>query len=255
MWLPVTSWVFVFGVNLWFVRRGLSKGIEKFCSWAMPAMAVCALVVLVRVLTLGTPDPAAPEQNVLAGLGYMWNPNFSKLADFKTWLAAAGQVFFTLSVGFGIIINYASYMKPDDDVALSGLTAAATNELFEVGFGGMITLTAAFIFLGLSGTTAAVVARLLQPRLHHAAHRVRPHGAVRQPHRGHLVPDALPGGDHQLAVDVPARRRPAQGGPGPHPRAGDARRRGLASRARRSPSGSRRGARSGARSTSGWGRS
>jgi SNF family Na+-dependent transporter len=41
-------------------------------------------------------------------------------------------------------------------VALSGLTASATNELFEVGFGGMITLTAAFVFLGLSGTTAAV---------------------------------------------------------------------------------------------------
>jgi SNF family Na+-dependent transporter len=93
---------------------------------------------------------------VLAGLGYMWNPNYSKLADFKTWLAAAGQVFFTLSVGFGIIINYASYMKADDDVALSGLTASATNETFEVGFGGMITLTAAFVFLGLSGTTAAV---------------------------------------------------------------------------------------------------
>jgi len=155
-WLPLTSWIFVFGVNLYFVNRGLSKGIEKFCQWAMPAMAVCALLVLVRVLTLGTPDPSVPGQSVLAGLGYMWNPNFSKLADFKTWLAAAGQVFFTLSVGFGIIINYASYMRPDDDVALSGLTAASTNELFEVGFGGMITLTAAFVFLGLSGTTAAV---------------------------------------------------------------------------------------------------
>jgi SNF family Na+-dependent transporter len=59
-------------------------------------------------------------------------------------------------VGFGVIINYASYMKRKDDVVLSGLTASATNELFEVGFGGMITLTAAFIFLGLAGTTAAV---------------------------------------------------------------------------------------------------
>ncbi len=155
-WLTVASWAFVFGVNIWFVSRGLSKGIEKFCSWAMPAMAICALIVLVRVLTLGTPDPAAPEQNVLAGLGYMWNPNYAKLADFGTWLAAAGQVFFTLSVGFGVIINYASYMKPTDDVALSGLTSSATNELFEVGFGGMITLTAAYVFLGLSGTADAV---------------------------------------------------------------------------------------------------
>jgi SNF family Na+-dependent transporter len=155
-WLPIASWVFVFGLNLWFVRRGLSRGIEKFCSLAMPAMAVCALIVLVRVLTLGTPDPSVPEQSVLGGLGYMWNPNYSKLADFQTWLAAAGQIFFSLSVGFGVIINYSSYLRRQDDVALSGLTASATNEVFEVGFGGMITLTAAFVFLGLSGTTAAV---------------------------------------------------------------------------------------------------
>lgn len=152
----VISWIVVFAINVFFVFRGLSKGIEKFVSFAMPVMAICALVVLVRVLTLGTPDPAVPDQNVINGLGYMWNPDFSALGDFKTWLAAAGQIFFSLSVGFGVIINYASYMKKKDDVALSGLTASATNELFEVGFGGMITLTAAFVFLGLSGTTAAV---------------------------------------------------------------------------------------------------
>jgi SNF family Na+-dependent transporter len=152
----VLTFLFVFGLNLYFVYRGLSKGIEKFVSLAMPIMAVCALIVLIRVLTLGTPDPANPDQNVVNGLGYMWNPDYSQLGNFQTWLAAAGQIFFSLSVGFGVIINYASYLKRHDDVALSGLTANATNELFEVGFGGMITLTAAFIFLGLSGTAAAV---------------------------------------------------------------------------------------------------
>ena len=152
----IISWIMVFVINIYFVYRGLSKGIEKFCSWAMPAMAVCALIVLIRVLTLGTPDPAVPEQSVMNGLGYMWNPNYSKLLSFQTWMAAAGQIFFSLSVGFGVIINYSSYMKRNDDVVLSGLAASSTNELFEVGFGGMITLTAAVVFLGLSGTTAAV---------------------------------------------------------------------------------------------------
>ena len=155
-YFTVLAWAIVFAINIFFVWRGLSRGIEKFVSFAMPIMAVCALIVLIRVLTLGTPDPNNPEQNVVNGLGYMWNPNYSKLADFSTWLAAASQIFFSLSVGFGVIINYASYMKPKDDVALSSITASATNELFEVGFGGMITLTAAFVFLGLSGTTAAV---------------------------------------------------------------------------------------------------
>jgi SNF family Na+-dependent transporter len=122
----------------------------------MPAMAVCALIVLIRVLTLGTPDPAVPEQSVVNGLGYMWNPDFSKLGSAQTWLAAAGQIFFSISVGFGIILNYASYMKPKDDVVLSSVTSTATNELFEVGFGGMITLTASVVFLGLAGTISAV---------------------------------------------------------------------------------------------------
>jgi SNF family Na+-dependent transporter len=149
-------WLVTFAINIFLIYRGISKGIEKFCSWAMPSMAVCALIVLARVLTLGTPDPSLPDQNVVNGLGYMWNPDFSKLGNAQTWLAAAGQIFFSLSVGFGVILNYASYMKKKDDVALSGLTASATNELFEVGFGGLITLTASFIFLGAVGTTEAV---------------------------------------------------------------------------------------------------
>jgi SNF family Na+-dependent transporter len=152
----VVFWAIVFTINVILVYRGLSKGIEKFCQWAMPIMAVCALIVLARVLTLGTPDAANPEQNVWNGLGQMWNPSFEVLSNPQTWLAAAGQIFFSLSVGFGVIINYASYMKKKDDVVVSGLTSSATNELFEVGFGGMITIPAAFVFLGASGTIAAV---------------------------------------------------------------------------------------------------
>lgn len=148
-------WIVVSSINLWFVYRGLSKGIEFICNYAMPTMAVIGALVLVRVLTLGTPDPALPDQNVLNGLGFMWNPDFSALANPKTWLAASGQIFFSLSVGFGVIINYASYMKRRDDVVLSGLTATATNEFFEVALGGMITLTAAVVFLGPAITAQA----------------------------------------------------------------------------------------------------
>ncbi|HEY0706818.1 MAG TPA: sodium:calcium symporter, partial [Polyangia bacterium] len=96
--VSVIFWIITMVVNLLLVWRGLSKGIETFCNIAMPLMAVCALVVLVRVLTLGTPDPTAPERSVVGGLAFMWNPDFSKLGDFKTWLAAAGQIFFSLSV-------------------------------------------------------------------------------------------------------------------------------------------------------------
>lgn len=136
--------------NLWFVYRGLSRGIETVCKYAMPVMAALGVIILVRVLSLGTPDPATPEQSVLHGLGFMWNPQWEALGKFDTWLAAAGQIFFSLSVGFGVIINYASYMKKKDDVVLSGLTASATNEFFEVVLGGLITITAAVVFLGIT---------------------------------------------------------------------------------------------------------
>ena len=137
-----------FALNFFLIYRGVSKGVEQFCKYAIPTMAICAICVLIRVLTLGTPDPAKPDQSVLTGLGFMWNPRMETLQDPETWLAAAGQIFFSLSVGFGIVVNYASYLKKDDDVVLSGLTASSMNEFFEVCLGGLITITAAFIFLG-----------------------------------------------------------------------------------------------------------
>jgi len=136
-----------FLLNFILVYRGLSGGIEKFCNIAIPVMAVCAICVLARVLTLPT-NPSTPDQSVVNGLGFMWNPQPEKLMNPGAWLAAAGQIFFTLSVGFGVIINYASYVKPKEDIALSGLTATSVNEFFEVCLGGLITIPAAFVFLG-----------------------------------------------------------------------------------------------------------
>lgn len=157
--ISVVIWAIVFAVNFLLIYRGISKGIERFCTLAMPLMAVCAIAVLIRVLTLGTPDPSNPELNVINGLGFMWNPKpvdgggswVEALAQPKVWMAAAGQIFFSLSVGFGVIINYASYLRRKDDVVLSGLTASATNEFFEVCLGGLITIPAAFVFLGAVG--------------------------------------------------------------------------------------------------------
>lgn len=139
----------VFTLNFFYIYRGISRGIEKVCTYGVPVLIVLAFIILARVLTLGTPDPAKPDQNVLNGLGQMWNPgDWSRLKDPQLWLAAAGQIFFTLSVGFGVIINYASYLKPKDDVVLSGLTATGANEFCEVALGGLITVPAAFVFFG-----------------------------------------------------------------------------------------------------------
>lgn len=142
-----------FALNFVIIYRGLSKGIEFVSKYAIPFLFICALIVLVRVLTLGTPDPAEPERNVLNGLGYMWNAggktgSWKSLANPTMWLEAAGQIFFSLSVGFGIIITYSSYLRSRDDVLLSATTSASGNVFAEVALGGLITIPAAFVFFG-----------------------------------------------------------------------------------------------------------
>jgi len=145
-----------FIANIVVVLVGIKGGIQRLCEWAMPVLFVLGIVLMVRVFTLGTPDPSRPENSVANGLGFMWNPNWSKLLDGKVWLAAAGQIFFTLSVGIGVILTYASYLTRKDDVALSGLTAATANEVAEVILGGSIVIPAAFAFFGATAAGGGV---------------------------------------------------------------------------------------------------
>jgi SNF family Na+-dependent transporter len=137
-----------FLLNIVVVYIGLRGGIEWVCKWGLLVLFIMAIVIVIRVLTLGTPDAQKPNWNPVAGLGFLWNPQWDKLKDANVWLAAAGQIFFTLSAGFGVILTYASYLTKQDDVALSGLTAATTNELAEVVLGGSIMIPAAFAFIG-----------------------------------------------------------------------------------------------------------
>jgi len=193
----------VFGLNFFLIYRGISRGIELFCKFALPALLILAFIVLVRVMTLGAPNPAEPDENVYNGLGFMWNPQktvlqvqdeeghwlserevvdkgtiaqleaavasgtlpagqrlvrlslWEQLSNPQLWLAAASQIFFSLSVGFGVIITYSSYLKRSDDVVLSGLSATSANEFCEVALGGLITLPAAVAFIGVAGLAGA----------------------------------------------------------------------------------------------------
>ncbi len=133
-----------FIVNFIIIYRGVTKGIESFCKVAMPLLILSACVILVRVLTL---------KGISSGLGFMWNPNWSALRNPQVWLEASGQIFFTLSVGFGLILCYSSYLRQDDDVVLTSLSASSTNEFCEVILGGMIVVPTAFLFLGAENAT------------------------------------------------------------------------------------------------------
>lgn len=149
-------------LNLALVWRGLNRGIEWFCRWAMPLLVLVAILVLVRVLTLGSVTAEDGQQrHLLDGLGYMWNPSsderswYAALANPGIWMAATSQIFFSLSIGLGVIVVYASYLRRRDDVALSSTTAVAGNGFCEVVLGGLIVIPAIFLFLGMAGVESA----------------------------------------------------------------------------------------------------
>lgn len=133
--LSFTFWILALVILAFAVMRGLQKGIEAWARVMMPVLYILGFILIVRALTLGTPQVDHPDWTPIAGLNYLWNPDFSKI-NFSVFLAACGQVFFTLSLGMGIICNYASYLKPDDDITLSGVATVSLNEFAEVILAG-----------------------------------------------------------------------------------------------------------------------
>lgn len=149
------------GINIWILSRGLAAGIELVSKIGMPLLIAFAVVIAIRGLLIvpGSEASTAAAYNFVdakavaspfEGLRFLWEPKFTSLADPKVWLAAAGQIFFTLSIGMGSIHCYASYLREKDDVVLTGSTAAWTNEFCEVILGGSILLPISVAYLGLA---------------------------------------------------------------------------------------------------------
>jgi neurotransmitter:Na+ symporter, NSS family len=153
---PGQAYVFfliTFFLNFWVIYMGVKSGIEAFSKYTMPLLFLLGFIIMVRVMTLGAPVEGQPAWNVANGFGFLWNPQYTSLLDVNVWMAAAGQVFFTLSVGIGMILTYASYLDREDDVVLSSITSVSINELAEVIIAGSIVIPASFIFLGPAAMT------------------------------------------------------------------------------------------------------
>ncbi|PTX59071.1 NSS family neurotransmitter:Na+ symporter [Melghirimyces profundicolus] len=114
----VLLWAFVYYV----MRQQAHRGIEKLARILMPLLVIMLVIITIRGVTL----PGAAE-----GLNTLFTPDFTALADPQVWVAAYGQVFFSLSVGFATMITYASYLNKKEDLANSGLVAAFANSGFE----------------------------------------------------------------------------------------------------------------------------
>ncbi|MDR1491803.1 MAG: sodium-dependent transporter [Planctomycetaceae bacterium] len=145
--------VVCYAMNFYLTYRGISRGIERFCLWAMPALVICGLILMFYVMFLGNPT-GIEGQSYLNGLRFVWSPVqegktfLESFSNPETWVVAAGQVFFSYSLGFGLIMTYASYLKHNDDIALSSLIAVGGNFFCEVMIGGMMVVPVAVMFLG-----------------------------------------------------------------------------------------------------------
>lgn len=144
---PIIFWIICLLLNTWILSRGLAGGVEVAAKVGMPLLILFGIFLAIRGITLkeGVDGAIYPGTE---GLNFLWTPKFDSIWDFKVWLAAAGQVFFTLSVGMGSIQCYASYLRQRDDVALNAMSAGWMNEFVEVVLGAAILIPISVGYLG-----------------------------------------------------------------------------------------------------------
>ena len=126
--------LFVWAFGLVVTALGVSDGVEKANKVFLPLLVLMFVALVVRALML----PGAGE-----GLNALFTPKWSALLDYKVWMAALGQIFFSLSVGFGIMLTYASYLqRRRSNLVGTGLVAGFANSSFELlaGIGVFATL-------------------------------------------------------------------------------------------------------------------
>ncbi len=121
-WRVLLPVLIVWAIVYWLLMRGVSRGIELASRILIPTLAVMILIVVIRGVTL----PGAGE-----GLNVLLTPDFSALVQPGVWIAAYGQVFFSLSIAFSIMITYASYLPRHSDLSNSGFVMGLSNSGFE----------------------------------------------------------------------------------------------------------------------------
>ncbi len=144
---PIIFWVVCLLINTWILSKGLSGGVEKAAKIGMPLLILFGIVLAIFATTMKAGEHGAINSGT-AGLSFLWTPDFSSIWSAKVWLAAAGQIFFTLSVGMGTIQCYASYVKKKDDIALNAMSAGWMNEFVEVVLGSAVLIPISVGFLG-----------------------------------------------------------------------------------------------------------
>ena len=134
-WAPLIAHTAFLLVTTLIVIVGIKDGIEKFSKVMMPLLFFMVVAIAIYSMTL----PGAS-----AGLDYLFNPDFSKITG-KAIAAALGQAFFSLSLGFGTIMTYASYVSKKENIMFQSAATAVSDLMFAM-IAGMAIMPAVFAF-------------------------------------------------------------------------------------------------------------
>lgn len=136
------------------IARGVEKGIEKASKVMMPALFIILIIMAVRVAFM----PGAAE-----GYRFFLNPDFSKAFSADTIFAAIGQAFFSLSVGMGCMVTYASYFKKDSNLTSTSMSVSLLT-LLVATLAGLVIFPAVFS-AGLEPTEGASLIFITLPEI------------------------------------------------------------------------------------------
>ena len=132
---------------IWFISwlicyKGIKAGIEKANKILLPALVIIMIIIAIRAVNL---------EGATEGLNTLFTPDWSKVMDPKVWVAAYGQVFFSLSLAVGIMITYSSYLPEKTDINNSAFMTAFANCGFE-----FLSAIAVFSILGFMASAKGV---------------------------------------------------------------------------------------------------
>jgi len=133
--LPLLSHALFMGLTIGIVASGIKKGIERWGKILMPGILLILLLLMVRALTL----PGAA-----AGVKWFLSPDWGKI-NFRTFLLALGQVFFSFSLGMGAVLTYGSYLGPEENIPQSALVISLSDVVIAL-IAGFTVIPAVFAF-------------------------------------------------------------------------------------------------------------
>ncbi|SHJ32469.1 neurotransmitter:Na+ symporter, NSS family [Dethiosulfatibacter aminovorans DSM 17477] len=131
--IPVLIGLVLTWISIYLTIKDGVHTVGKVVKWTVGLPVLLLFILAVSGMTL---------EGAMDGINYYLTPDFSKLTDFKVWTAAFGQIFFSLSVGFGVMIAYSSYLDKKSDITNNAFMTALANSgvSFLAGFAIFSTL-------------------------------------------------------------------------------------------------------------------